>query len=223
MPRLDIWLTQTGQVPSRQVAKRIIKEGHVTIDGKIAKPSTFVKGTENIVLSDDISLYPIGYNKLKAIDTMLGGNLISADDVVLDIGSSAGGFLQYLLEKGAHIIGIEVSETFFEILKEIERNNKGITMLFEDAFTIETTKICKFEELDLVIIDVTTDLSGTTKLIEKYIPLLKHGGQVIAAFKTDKESDVHTQIQSFSDRLINRQVININQERQEIHLVAIRQ
>ena len=189
MPRLDIWLTQQGLVPSRQVAKRIIKDGQVTVDGRIGKPSTNVKGTEEILISRDASIYPVGYDKLKEIDKIIEGNLVNSGDRALDIGSSAGGFIYYLSEKGAIVTGIEVSQEFIPTLRAIEREIKDVTIIHENAFTFLPGQICADKNLDLLLIDVTTELEGTVKLLERYLPLVKHNGTIIAAFKSNNEDD----------------------------------
>jgi 23S rRNA (cytidine1920-2'-O)/16S rRNA (cytidine1409-2'-O)-methyltransferase len=221
MPRLDIWLVENGFAPSRQIAKRLIKEGHVSIVGKKAKPSTFVQESDSIHISDDVSLFPVGYNKLQMIDGMMGGSIIQPGDKVLDIGSSAGGFLLYSSEKGAHSIGIEVSQRFFERLRTIERDNDNISLIFDDAFIINPSNICTPNELDVILIDVTTNVSGTAKLIEKYLVLLKADGKVIASFKTNDETTVQKNIEPILNELKEYKFLTIDTDKEEIHLVAI--
>jgi 23S rRNA (cytidine1920-2'-O)/16S rRNA (cytidine1409-2'-O)-methyltransferase len=222
MPRLDLWLTQQGLVPSRQVAKRIIKDGHVTVDGRIGKPSTNVKGIEEILISKDASIYPIGYSKLKEIDRILGGHLVSSGQRALDIGSSAGGFIYYLSEKGAIVTGIEISQEFLPILREIERTNENVTIMEADAFTLQPIEICATKTLDILLIDVTTDLAGTIKLLERYLPLLKYNGTIISSFKSGNETDVKIHLEPLNTQLSNEQFIVLNPENQEIHLLAVR-
>ena len=222
MPRLDIWLVKNGKAPSRQIAKRMIKSGYVKVNGRIGKPSTFVKGSETIEVSDKATLYPIGYEKLRAIDILMDGNLARAGDLALDIGSSAGGFLLYLAEKGIHSIGIEISDEFYEVLKEIERENENITILFDDAFTIDTADICSPNSLDLLLIDVTTEPSGTFKLIEKFLPLLKSGGKLVSSFKTKTKTEIDENIVPFFKYFSAYHFFTINPEKEETHFVAIR-
>ena len=63
MPRLDIWLVSNGYFSSRQIAKRAIRAGHVTINGIKTKPSKFVTGDETIEVSSVSVDFPIGYTK----------------------------------------------------------------------------------------------------------------------------------------------------------------
>ena len=222
MPRLDIWLVKNGKAPSRQIAKRMIKSGYVKVNGRIGKPSTFVKGSETIEVSDKATLYPIGYEKLKAIDILMDGNIARAGDLALDIGSSAGGFLLYLAEKGIHSIGIEISDEFYEVLKEIERENENITILFDDAFTINPANICSPNSLDLLLIDVTTEPSGTLKLIDKFLPLLKSGGKLVSSFKTKIKTEIDENIAPLFKYFSAYHLFTISPEKEETHFVAIR-
>jgi len=222
MPRLDIWLVKNGKAPSRQIAKRMIKSGYVKVNGKIGKPSTFVKGSETIEVSDKVTLFPIGYEKLKTIDILMDGNLARAGDLALDIGSSAGGFLLYLAEKGIHSIGIEISDEFYDVLKEIESENENITILFDDAFTIDTADICSPNSLDLLLIDVTTEPSGTFKLIEKFLPLLKSRGKLVSSFKTKTKTEIDENTVPFFKYFSVYHFFTISPEKEETHFVAIR-
>lgn len=88
--RLDEYLVSEGLVSSRTRAKRLIERGLVKVDGKTAaKPSQKVEyGRSVAVIGED---KPEGYFKLKSIQEQSG--IIHEGDVVLDIGSSAGGFL----------------------------------------------------------------------------------------------------------------------------------
>ncbi len=93
MSRLDIWLVQQGLFSSRQIAKRAIKAGHVIVNGKVAKPSSIVNGTESIIIADMAHDVPFGYSKISQILSQLGSSTIRPGDLVLDVGCSAGGFL----------------------------------------------------------------------------------------------------------------------------------
>ena len=84
MARLDVWLIENGYFSSRQVAKRAIKEGLVTVDGQLCKPSKQVSGREEIIISPESVDMPMGYHKLKQIDELLEGNLVMKPCIALD-------------------------------------------------------------------------------------------------------------------------------------------
>jgi len=221
MARLDVWLVENGYFSSRQIAKRAIKEGMVTINGQQCKPSKQVSGHEDIVISPDYVDMPMGYHKLKQIDEFLMGNLVVQPCIALDIGSSAGGFLAYLNEKGANAIGIEVAERFFDSLIELVESYPRISVLFDDAFTINPSIIADEGGLDLLLVDVTTDVDGTIELISRFSYLLKSGGQLVAAFKTDDSETVLQLIESVTNLgFVKVQSIYLDDTRQEVHITG---
>jgi 23S rRNA (cytidine1920-2'-O)/16S rRNA (cytidine1409-2'-O)-methyltransferase len=196
MPRLDVWLVETGQFSSRQAAKRAIKDGLVIVNGRKCKPSTQVSEKDKIELLSTEADVPQGFQKLKELDERLQNKLVCNACTALDIGSSAGGFLIYLAEKGANVVGIEVSKRFTEELHAIIDKYPKTSVIFADAFEIDSTIIANEGQLDLLLVDVTTEPKGTLKLIEKFTSLLKKEGRMLAAFKSNHRSDT---LSSFKD------------------------
>ena len=222
MPRLDVWLIEQRKFTSRPAAKRAIKAGHVKVNGKLAKPSTQVKGAEVVIVSSDASDLPIGYEKLKQLDEISGIDMVAPGNLVLDIGSSAGGFLCYLAEKQASAIGIEISKEFEEKLQAVIDKHEHLSLIIGDAFFIDPIDICPESELDLLLIDVTTEVDGTISLIERFSPLLKENGKLVAAFKIKElKPVVVNRIRSLGYTKI--ETITLDKSRQELHLIAFRQ
>jgi 23S rRNA (cytidine1920-2'-O)/16S rRNA (cytidine1409-2'-O)-methyltransferase len=221
MPRLDVWLVENGHFSSRQVAKRAIKEGMVTVDGRQCKPSKQVNGKEDIKVSPEYLDKPMGYHKLKGIDDLLEGNLVTLPCIALDIGSSAGGFLAYLNDKGATAIGIEIARRFSEDLTKLANTHVRISVIFDDAFTIDPTVIVDEGGLDLLLVDVTTEIDGTLDLISRFSKLLKKGGHLVAAFKTDNSDIVLQLLESVKGfGFEDVQSIYLDDSRQEAHIVG---
>ncbi|MGY5871058.1 MAG: S4 domain-containing protein [Candidatus Thorarchaeota archaeon] len=221
MPRLDVWLVENGHFSSRQVAKRAINEGMVTVDGRQYKPSKQVNGKEGIKVSPEYMDKPMGYHKLKEIDDLLEGNLVTLPCIALDIGSSAGGFLAYLNDKGATAIGIEVARRFSEDLTRIANTHTGISVIFDDAFTIDPTIIVDEGGLDLLLVDVTTEIDGTLNLISRFSKLLKKDGRLVAAFKTDNPDIVLQLLESVTSfGFDDIQSIYLDDSRQEAHIIG---
>jgi len=225
MPRLDVWLTEQGLFSSRQVAKRAIRAGGVTVDGKLAKPSTWISGKEEVLVDDCVSNAPQGYSKLVAIEFALDIQFASPGILALDIGSSAGGFLTYLAEKGAKVIGLEFSEDFVVQLSDISKTFPEVSILMCDAFEVDPMIICGPNELDLLLIDVTTDPDNTITLTKRFTPLLKRGGMIVVAMKIKPTSE---ELHVLQDKLAKHgyrdiQKVVLNQSRQEVHLIATHQ
>jgi 23S rRNA (cytidine1920-2'-O)/16S rRNA (cytidine1409-2'-O)-methyltransferase len=222
MTRLDVWLVENGLFTSRQAAKRAIKKGHITVNGKIAKPSTRIKGTEDIHITKDNLDRPIGYAKLDQLDAKY--SLLTSKKHALDIGSSAGGFLIYLLEKGYTVTGIEVSEEFIDQLNRLVADNHNLSIVIGDAFQIDPADITSIGSLDLLLVDVTTDPDGTVDLIEQYSPLLMTGGHLVAAIKSKKDTTLlehlFDSIESLGYTELHYEVLD--ESRKEIHVIARR-
>ncbi|MHA1942923.1 MAG: S4 domain-containing protein [Candidatus Thorarchaeota archaeon] len=223
MPRLDVWLIETGQFSSRQAAKRAIKDGLVVVNGKKCKPSKQVSEKDTIeILSLDAD-FPLGYKKLKEINENLDEKLITPSCLALDIGSSAGGFLVYLAKNGANAVGIEVSKRFREELHALVEAYPQISVIFADAFELDPTIIVDSGGLDLLLVDVTTEPEGTLKLIERFTILLKKEGRMLAAFKSNcgDIEKIETLKETISQMGYEKiQEICLDEARQEIHIVA---
>lgn len=98
--RLDIELTRRGLTPTRSQAESWIKMGKVTIDGRVVtKPGQFVRPTSEINLVADDQYVSRAGLKLASVAEVL--KLDFRDKIVLDVGSSTGGFTDYALRRGA--------------------------------------------------------------------------------------------------------------------------
>jgi len=181
--RLDVLLVKRGFFKSRSRAKEAVKRGFVLVDGeKVTKPSAEVSFDSEIeVLQPE---RPRGYWKLKEIDERF--NLFSGNEVVLDLGSSAGGFLLYASERAKKVYGIEYSGEFEEQLREIERLRQNVKVYIADAFTFDVSVL---PELDVILNDLTLPFSSSLRAMQRFLPKLKKGGLVLFVHKEgDKES-----------------------------------
>ena len=225
MPRLDIWLVERGYFSSRQSAKRAIREGNVTVDGRVTKPSHEVSGLEDILIMNTARDLPKGYRKLERLDAISRGRISTPGSYALDIGSSAGGFLSYLIEKGVSVTGIEISEEFSSQLEDIVNTSDRASLIVADAFDVVPTVICDYGKLDALLIDVTTEPSGTLALVNRFTPLLKSNGALLAAFKSRRKDDIEETVRAALENLGYQdiQLIELEETRQEFHVLAIRQ
>jgi len=175
--RLDILLVKRGYFSSRQRAKECIKRGLVYVNGeKITKPSADVDVNAKIeVLGKD---RPKGYWKLEEIDSKF--NLFSGNEIVLDLGSSAGGFLLYASEKAKFVYGIEYSKDFEEYLKKIERKRRNVKVFIADAFKFDVKTLPEF---DVILNDLTLPFTHSMTALRRYLPKLKKSGKVLFIHK----------------------------------------
>ncbi len=98
--RLDALLVKRGLVQSRTKAQELIREGGVTVDGKMVdKPSFKTPDDANIEISGETRYVSRAARKLKGF---LDTHPVAVEGKrCLDVGASTGGFTQILLERGA--------------------------------------------------------------------------------------------------------------------------
>jgi 23S rRNA (cytidine1920-2'-O)/16S rRNA (cytidine1409-2'-O)-methyltransferase len=106
--RLDQRIVQLGLVRSRSQAESYIKLGEVQVDGTvITKPGFMVSDAEAIKLT--VAEQYVSRAALKLASVAEALKLDFQDKVVLDVGSSTGGFTDYALRHGAaKVIAVEV-------------------------------------------------------------------------------------------------------------------
>jgi len=98
--RLDIALTKRGLSASRSQSESWIKLGKVTVDGRVVnKPGHFVGPSADIKLMAEVQYVSRAGLKLASVADILKLNF--KDKIVLDVGSSTGGFTDYSLKNGA--------------------------------------------------------------------------------------------------------------------------
>lgn len=102
--RLDVRLVEDGLCPSREKARTAIMAGLVFVDGeKSDKPGLMVNVSSDIEVRGDSSPYVSrGGLKLEKAIKVFGLDL--KDRIVLDVGSSTGGFTDCALKNGAKLV-----------------------------------------------------------------------------------------------------------------------
>lgn len=106
--RLDQALVVRGLVLTRSQAESFVKLGEVKVNGRvIAKAGFLVNDTDEIQVTTIERYVSRAGLKLASVATMLKLNF--KDKIVLDVGSSTGGFTDYALQHGARkVLAVEV-------------------------------------------------------------------------------------------------------------------
>lgn len=146
--RLDNELVKRGLVLSRSQAESYIKLGKVFVDGKqITKSGFFVADTAKISLKQVEQYVSRAGLKLASVAQAL--KIDFTDTVVLDVGSSTGGFTDFALRRGAKkVFAVDVGT---DQLHPSLRTNAKIELY-------EQTDIRDFKppvKPDIVVIDVS--------------------------------------------------------------------
>lgn len=101
--RLDNALVERGLVGSRSQAESYIKLGKVTVNGVAVEKAGAKVGAEDVIKLDVGEQYVSrAGHKLAGVSQDLYLNF--KDSVVLDVGSSTGGFTDYVLKSGASMV-----------------------------------------------------------------------------------------------------------------------
>lgn len=213
--RLDEYLVTEGFLASRSRAKRYIHRGLVKLNGEVvAKPSKQVKPGSTVEITEEDR--PEGYFKLDGIQEKSG--ILRPGDRVLDIGSSAGGFLMYASGIAGEVLGIEYSEEFREPLEQVEEEHPNVRVVFGDAFKIDLAPLGQF---DVILNDMTVEPSMSVEITARFLPLLKPGGRVLQVLKLDKIRDVEPFLQLIEARGLKVQLV-IRPEKREAYVIAAR-
>ena len=170
MDRLDSLLVKKRLVTSRTRGEYEIKNGNVLVDGKVVtKPSTKVSAESEIVINNKFDYVSKGALKLlKAIDSF---NLDLSNKVMLDIGSSTGGFSDVALRNNIKkVIAVDVGTDQFD--KELQKDNRIELHENTDIRTFNITEEIDMVTIDVSFISVTKIISKLEEIIPKEIVLL---------------------------------------------------
>lgn len=180
--RLDVYLAENDIASSRSKAKRAIKMGFVSVDGNIIK-----EPDHNVVEGQDIELenqkavdYPAGYWKLK--DLQEKTNCLEMNDVVLDLGSSAGGYILFASEIASKIYGVEISDDFKDELGKLEEENDNVEITFGNVLHLSPNSMAS-ETVDVILNDLTLEPLISFRALEKVLPKLKRNGRILMTIK----------------------------------------
>lgn len=147
--RLDQLMYRRGLVPSRSQAESWIRLGRVQVNGRtITKAGYFADDGDEVLLSATEQYVSRAALKLASVVALL--QLRFTDAVLLDVGSSTGGFTDYALQHGARkVIAVDVGT---EQMHPSLRGDARIE-LHEQTDIRSLSKLS--ETPDIVVIDVS--------------------------------------------------------------------
>ena len=177
--RLDNLLVKLGLVESRSQAENYICLGKVSVDGiKQKKPGFFVREDSKIKILQETQYVSRAGLKLESVSKAL--RLDFRDKVVLDVGSSTGGFTDFSLKNGAKkVLAVDVGTNQLHPKLRIDPRVE----LFEK------TDIRDFrtdEEIDIVVIDVS--FISLREILPSVLKLVSKKSQIVAMVKPQFEA-----------------------------------
>jgi 23S rRNA (cytidine1920-2'-O)/16S rRNA (cytidine1409-2'-O)-methyltransferase len=214
--RLDAYLVDMGYFKSRGRAKSAILAGNVKVNGtSVTKVSRDVSTDDVIEVTEGMD-QPQGYFKLKLVQEESG--ILKPGDRVLDLGSSAGGFLLFTSEIASHVKGIEFSRDFRSELGKIAYERENVEIMFGDVFSVPLNLLSE-EPVDVILSDMTLDPEDSIKVLSRVLPLLKEGGRLLQVIKIQKKKNPKPILSKIENLGLEIQQV-IGSEKQEIYVVA---
>ena len=188
--RLDLYLTKTFNIQSRNKACELIKSEKVKIDGMIiSKPSFNVEENHTIeLLEDDFYVSRAAYKLKYFLQELKHFDLKNKN--ALDIGSSTGGFTQILLEKNVKkVTCVDVGSN--QLHERIKHNTKINFFENTDIRNFKSEDIFEIVTCDVSFISILHIIEDINRLSSKDIIILfKPQFEVGTNVKRDKKGVV---------------------------------
>lgn len=165
------------------MAKALIMEGRILINGILAeKQGEIVPLDSKVEIIKKMAYVSRGGLKIEGIFDDLG--LDASNKLAADVGSSTGGFTDFLIQKGAaRVISIDVG---YGLLDWKLRNSDKVDVLEKTNIRYLDIKKIPYKT-DITVIDVS--FISIKKIFEKIMELTIPGGEILLLLKPQFELD----------------------------------
>lgn len=179
--RLDVVIHTQRPDLSRSLIQSWIKQGMVTIDGKVVKKNgMLVDPNVKFTLEIDQPEY-VSRSGAKLKQALQEFKIDVTGLTALDIGLSTGGFTDCLLQHGAvKVVGVDVGTG--QVHKKISEDSRVVVMEQTDIRDC----LGQIEPVDFICVDVS--FISVTKIIEVIVRLLKSNGKMVILIKPQFET-----------------------------------
>ena len=162
--RLDKELVLRGLVPSRSKAQELIDNKYIKINGQIAtKASMSINDNDVIEIISNDTLKYVSRGGLKLDKAINEFDIDFNNKIVMDIGSSTGGFTDCALQHGASkVIAIDVGTN---VMVESLRNDNRVEL--HEQLNIKDAPKELFKDVDIIVSDVS--FISLKKVIDKIV------------------------------------------------------
>ncbi|MGN1411636.1 MAG: TlyA family RNA methyltransferase [Oscillospiraceae bacterium] len=182
--RADIFLFENGCTKSRQLAKNLIVDGRLFVNGKqCTKPSFDICPNDNVEIVGDNPKY-VGRGGIK-LETAIDEFNISLDGATcIDIGASTGGFTDCMLQNGARkVYAVDVGHD--QLDSKLLSDNRVINL---EKTNIRDVNISTFDNSPVDFISVDVSFISLKLVLPKVYELLKSGGSAVTLIKPQFEA-----------------------------------
>ncbi|MGO4958138.1 TlyA family RNA methyltransferase [Luteococcus sp. Sow4_B9] len=180
--RLDVLLTQRGLARSRSLARKLVEDGLVEVDGKLAsKASLSVAPDAAITLREHVQWASRAAIKLLGALDSLGWDRVPQR--VLDAGASTGGFTEVLLSRGAlQVHAVDVGHG--QLVQHLREDPRVVV---REGLNLRDLAIADVggRPVDLVVCDVSFISLGL--ILERLFSVLSPEGRALLMVKPQFE------------------------------------
>ena len=197
--RLDHLLVAKGLTESRSQAENYIRLGKVIVNGiKQTKPGFFVDEDSKIEILQNSQYVSRAGLKLESVARVLKLNF--RDKIVLDVGSSTGGFTDYALQNGARkVIAVDVGTN--QLHPKLRLNSKIELHEKTDIRNFKTK-----DSIDIVVIDVS--FISLRDILPSVVKLVSKNTQIVAMVKPQFEAGRNNTIRGVvKDNSLRRKIM----------------
>lgn len=179
--RLDVALVEVGLAESRQRAQAMILAGQVLVNGqKVAKAGAAVSTDTRLEVQGPAMPY-VSRGGLKLEGALENFGVDPAGKICLDVGSSTGGFVDCLLQRGAprvYCVDVSVAQLAWKL-----RQDSRVHPIEKNARFLQAADLPELVHL------VTMDLSfiSTAKVLPAIVPLTQPEAQWLILVKPQFE------------------------------------
>lgn len=204
--RADVLCVEKGLFDSREKAKRAIVEGIVFVDGqKISKPGLKIDEDSKIKIVGEKLKY-VSRGGLKLEKAIKEFNLDLTDVVMLDIGSSTGGFTDCALQNNAKLVyALDVGTN--QLVEKL-KSDKRVIVKEQTNFRYATLDMFECGQPEFASIDVS--FISLKHIFKPLSQILKPGHYFVALIKPQFEAgkDDVSKNGIVSDKMTHIRVIN---------------
>jgi 23S rRNA (cytidine1920-2'-O)/16S rRNA (cytidine1409-2'-O)-methyltransferase len=182
--RLDVYLTENGFFPTREKARVAIMEGNVFVNNqKEDKPGTMIKGDANVEYRGEKLKY-VSRGGLKLEKAAEVFNIDLNDKTCIDIGSSTGGFTDFMLQNGSKkVFAVDCGTNQLDY--KLRTDERVVAMENTNARYLTREDIGD-DAIDFISVDVS--FISLKKILPVIKELLKESGESVLLIKPQFEA-----------------------------------
>ncbi len=152
--RLDTVLVKQGYAASREKAKEMLSEHHVTVNGRLAEKPSFRVGESDVICCDAPAEKYVGRGGYKLEKALRSADSSPQGCCCMDIGASTGGFTDCLLQNGAsHVYSVDVGHG--QMHEKLRKDPRVSVLEGTDIRSDALKQIVDRESVDFATVDVS--------------------------------------------------------------------